>query len=100
MATTTAEPLQEEEAVGGAGTHCCSACSFPIASYGRLWPCRHAFCLACATGHALCFLCQSTISRVERVDTPLFISPVTLEAFHSTSIQGDGVVGAPPGENL
>lgn len=91
MANATAEPALEEgggpataaPAPAAPRTHCCSACSFPVAAYGRLVPCRHAFCLACATGHALCFLCQSSIARVERVEGPLWLSTVTLEAFDS-----------------
>jgi len=80
----------EVPAPPGRRTHLCSACSFPVAAWGRLHPCRHAFCLTCATGHGLCFLCQSTIARVERVQAGglLHISPVTLESFHSCVVAG------------
>ena len=41
---------------GGDKTHFCVACSFPIAVYGRLQPCLHAFCLSCASDMDGCFL--------------------------------------------
>lgn len=40
----------------GDRSHFCVSCSFPIAVYGRLYPCLHAFCLACASDMEECFL--------------------------------------------
>ena len=40
----------------GDKTHFCVGCSFPIAIYGRLHPCFHTFCLACATDMDSCFV--------------------------------------------
>jgi E3 ubiquitin-protein ligase Hakai len=28
--------------------HCCDQCLKPILIYGRMIPCKHVFCLACA----------------------------------------------------
>jgi len=41
---------------GGDKTHFCVSCSLPIAVYGRLQPCLHAFCLSCASDMDGCFL--------------------------------------------
>jgi hypothetical protein len=41
----------------GARVHFCVACLSPIAVYGRLLPCMHTFCLACATDMPQCFMC-------------------------------------------
>jgi hypothetical protein len=35
-------------------THFCISCSFPIATYGRLYPCLHTYCLVCATDMERC----------------------------------------------
>ena len=37
--------------------HVCINCDYPIAIYGRIWPCLHAFCLSCASEMAKCSLC-------------------------------------------
>lgn len=37
--------------------HVCINCEYPIAIYGRIWPCLHAFCLSCASEMAKCSLC-------------------------------------------
>jgi hypothetical protein len=36
--------------------HACVVCDFPIAAYGRLMPCLHAFCLQCASTLPVCYL--------------------------------------------
>jgi hypothetical protein len=40
----------------GDKTHFCITCSFPIATYGRLYPCLHTYCLVCATDMERCFM--------------------------------------------
>jgi hypothetical protein len=40
----------------GSKVHFCSSCVFPIAQYGRLLPCMHAFCLSCATDMVTCYM--------------------------------------------
>ncbi|CAI8612829.1 unnamed protein product [Vicia faba] len=40
----------------GERVHFCVRCDFPIAIYGRLSPCDHAFCLDCARSDSLCYL--------------------------------------------
>ena len=40
----------------GKKVHFCVSCSFPIATYGRLYPCLHAYCLSCATDMEKCFM--------------------------------------------
>lgn len=40
----------------GSRVHFCFTCHAPIAVYGRLMPCMHTFCLACATDMAKCFM--------------------------------------------
>lgn len=37
-------------------THFCCACSMPAATFGRLYPCLHAFCLTCASDMDGCFV--------------------------------------------
>ncbi|KAG1668311.1 hypothetical protein FOA52_011208 [Chlamydomonas sp. UWO 241] len=69
--------------VTGDKSHFCICCSFPILVYGRLYPCLHAFCLACATDMSGCFMCHADINRIERwpKENGLFISPATLQSF-------------------
>jgi hypothetical protein len=40
----------------GDKVHFCICCQTPIAIYGRLLPCLHAFCLTCATDMPKCFM--------------------------------------------
>jgi hypothetical protein len=40
----------------GNRVHFCVACLSPIAVYGRLVPCMHTYCLACATDMPVCFM--------------------------------------------
>jgi hypothetical protein len=40
----------------GNKVHLCISCNFPVAVFGRLYPCLHAYCLACASDMATCFL--------------------------------------------
>ena len=47
----------------GATAHICILCEHPVATYGRLWPCLHTYCLTCAAGLdkcSLCVLCTTT----------------------------------------
>lgn len=47
----------------------CSRCDFPIAVYGQLLPCKHAFCLQCAIEMGqTCYLCFSKVEKVLRVE--------------------------------
>ncbi|KAL0338229.1 UNVERIFIED_CONTAM: E3 ubiquitin-protein ligase HAKAI [Sesamum angustifolium] len=46
----------------GERVHFCVRCDFPIAIYGRLSPCEHAFCLDCARSDSLCYLFDSSSS--------------------------------------
>ena len=48
--------------------HCCEKCAKPILVYGRLIPCKHVFCFACACADqsAPCPKCAEKILRVER----------------------------------
>ena len=40
----------------GDKAHFCICCSFPVAIFGRLYPCLHAYCLACASDMDSCFM--------------------------------------------
>ncbi len=40
----------------GSKTHFCITCAFPVAVFGRLYPCLHAYCLTCATDMQTCFM--------------------------------------------
>eukprot|EP00803_Ostreobium_quekettii_P006320 evm.model.scf_164.6 EVM.evm.TU.scf_164.6 scf_164:81516-84759(-) len=66
--------------------HFCVSCGFPIATYGRLSPCLHAFCLTCATDMERCYICNAQINRIERIGggARLYVSSVTLQSFKST----------------
>uniref|UniRef100_A0A1B0DJR9 E3 ubiquitin-protein ligase Hakai n=1 Tax=Phlebotomus papatasi TaxID=29031 RepID=A0A1B0DJR9_PHLPP len=48
--------------------HCCDKCLKPILIYGRMIPCKHVFCLACAPTEPLkeCFRCKEKVCRVEQ----------------------------------
>ena len=60
--------------------HSCVVCDFPIAVYGRLTPCLHAFCAECATTLPVCYLCNAQVARVERMSAA-WVSPITMQAF-------------------
>jgi E3 ubiquitin-protein ligase Hakai len=48
--------------------HCCDTCLKPILIYGRMIPCKHVFCLNCATTHeAKCKRCGDKVTRIEPV---------------------------------
>jgi E3 ubiquitin-protein ligase Hakai len=48
--------------------HCCDTCLKPILIYGRMIPCKHVFCLNCATAHAAkCKRCGDKVTRIEPV---------------------------------
>ena len=48
--------------------HCCDTCLKPILIYGRMIPCKHVFCLNCATTHASkCKRCGDKVTRIEPV---------------------------------
>ncbi|KAI7739290.1 hypothetical protein M8C21_026625 [Ambrosia artemisiifolia] len=51
----------------GERVHFCAQCDFPIAIYGRLIPCEHAFCLDCARSDSTCFLCEERIQKIQTV---------------------------------
>ncbi|KAL3161114.1 hypothetical protein ABBQ38_009491 [Trebouxia sp. C0009 RCD-2024] len=67
----------------GSKTHFCISCNFPVAVYGRTWPCLHTYCLSCASDLDKCALCRTDVARVERIscEQGLFISPATLQGF-------------------
>ncbi|KAK9816664.1 hypothetical protein WJX72_003463 [[Myrmecia] bisecta] len=69
----------------GDRVHMCICCEYPIAVYGRVWPCLHAYCLSCTSDMKQCYLCQSDISRIERVpcENGLYISAATMQSFKS-----------------
>ncbi|XP_022743612.1 LOW QUALITY PROTEIN: E3 ubiquitin-protein ligase ZNF645-like [Durio zibethinus] len=49
----------------GERVHFCVRCDFPIAIYGRLSPCEHAFCLDCARSDSICYLCDERIQKIQ-----------------------------------
>lgn len=51
----------------GERVHFCVRCDYPIAIYGRLSPCEHAFCLDCARSDSLCYLCDERIQKIQTV---------------------------------
>lgn len=51
----------------GERLHFCVCCDFPIAVYGRLSPCEHAFCLDCARSDSLCYLCDERIQKIQTI---------------------------------
>ncbi|PSS32667.1 E3 ubiquitin-protein like [Actinidia chinensis var. chinensis] len=51
----------------GERVHFCVRCDFPIAIYGRLSPCDHAFCLDCARSDSLCYLCDERIQKIQTI---------------------------------
>ncbi|CAD6213054.1 unnamed protein product [Miscanthus lutarioriparius] len=69
----------------GERVHICSRCEFPIAIYGRLIPCEHAFCLTCARSDSSCYLCDERIQKIQSVKMMegIFIcaAPMCLKSF-------------------
>ncbi|KAL9673882.1 hypothetical protein QQ045_030145 [Rhodiola kirilowii] len=51
----------------GERVHFCLRCDFPIAVYGRLITCGHAFCLDCARSDSTCYLCEERIQKIQTV---------------------------------
>lgn len=51
----------------GERVHFCVRCDFPIAIYGRLSPCEHAFCLDCARSDLICYLCDERIQKIQTI---------------------------------
>ncbi|KAF5194745.1 E3 ubiquitin-protein ligase hakai-like protein [Thalictrum thalictroides] len=51
----------------GERVHFCVRCDFPIAIYGRLGPCEHAFCLDCARSDSSCYLCDERIQKIQTI---------------------------------
>uniref|UniRef100_A0A5B6ZLJ0 RING-type E3 ubiquitin transferase n=1 Tax=Davidia involucrata TaxID=16924 RepID=A0A5B6ZLJ0_DAVIN len=51
----------------GERVHFCVRCDFPIAIYGRLSPCDHAFCLDCARSDSICYLCDERIQKIQTI---------------------------------
>uniref|UniRef100_A0A7S1HQG9 RING-type domain-containing protein n=1 Tax=Phaeocystis cordata TaxID=118079 RepID=A0A7S1HQG9_9EUKA len=64
----------------GSKVHMCARCDSPVAIYGRLIPCHHAFSLQCAEEMGTtCYLCFQQIEGIERVDAskqPLYLCGV------------------------
>ncbi|GJN19753.1 hypothetical protein PR202_gb07062 [Eleusine coracana subsp. coracana] len=69
----------------GERVHICCRCEFPIAIYGRLVPCEHAFCLTCARSDSTCYLCDERIQKIQSVKMMegIFIcaAPMCLKSF-------------------
>ena len=65
--------------------HICVKCGSPIAIYGQLLPCRHAFCLNCAQGIGqTCYLCFQKVKSIRRVvygEQALFPCGVCLRSY-------------------
>lgn len=51
----------------GERVHFCVGCDYPIAIYGRLSPCEHAFCLDCARSDSICYLCDERIQKIQTI---------------------------------
>lgn len=51
----------------GERVHFCVRCDFPIAIYGRLSPCEHAFCLDRARSDSICYLCDERIQKIQTI---------------------------------
>ncbi|WOK98381.1 hypothetical protein Cni_G07092 [Canna indica] len=51
----------------GERVHICVRCDFPVAIYGRLVPCDHAFCLTCARSDPNCYLCEERIQKIQSI---------------------------------
>ncbi|XP_078440074.1 RING/U-box superfamily protein [Wolffia australiana] len=51
----------------GERVHFCVCCDHPIAVYGRLMPCEHAFCLTCARSDSSCYLCDERIQKIQTI---------------------------------
>nr|XP_010918471.1 E3 ubiquitin-protein ligase HAKAI homolog isoform X2 [Elaeis guineensis] len=51
----------------GERVHFCVRCDFPIAIYGRLFPCEHAFCLTCARSDSSCYICDERIQKIQSI---------------------------------
>lgn len=49
--------------------HFCDECKLPIRIYGRMIPCKHAFCYACAVSRGrqgTCSACGNSVARIEK----------------------------------
>ena len=99
MAAAGSEPLVQlrkqgklaGEAPPGRRLHFCVACESPIAVYGRLQPCLHAFCQQCAAGMATCFVCESGIASIEILKhgaQDVYIAAGTLQSYLSAAPPG------------
>ncbi|KAK7373871.1 hypothetical protein VNO80_07291 [Phaseolus coccineus] len=51
----------------GERVHFCVRCDFPVAIYGRLSPCEHAFCLDCSRSDSMCYLCDERIQKIQTI---------------------------------
>jgi hypothetical protein len=40
----------------GSRAHLCASCQMPVATWGHLHPCKHAFCLQCASAMPRCIV--------------------------------------------
>lgn len=70
----------------GNKVHFCVSCNFPIATYGRLIPCLHAFCATCANEavqEQACLLCSSAMTEWEQVEalSGLFLCVYCLKSY-------------------
>ena len=59
-----------------AGPHFCLRCTMPIAIYGRLSPCNHLYCHACAKTVKTCTFCHKNVVRVQLLENvDMFVCP-------------------------
>ena len=67
--------------------HICSRCNFPIAIYGQLLPCKHAFCLQCAYEMGpTCYLCFEKVDEIKKIEAckqALYMCGVCLKSYES-----------------
>ncbi|WOG96129.1 hypothetical protein DCAR_0415460 [Daucus carota subsp. sativus] len=52
----------------GDKVHICFKCNIPIAIYGRLSPCEHAFCMDCALeSNSECYICEAPVNKIQKI---------------------------------
>jgi hypothetical protein len=54
-AAAAAAPAQHHQ-LSPAKSKACVCCDVPVALYGRLLPCAHAFCLVCSSSMTTCYM--------------------------------------------
>jgi len=72
---------------GDSKTHICPGCEFPIAIYGRLHPCTHAYCLRCSSRLTKCAMYASVIIHSQLIMQFSVSSRYTYHNFLACSCQ-------------